>query len=96
MKHLILALTLILPLGVRAYDPEHLKRLKETNECPKCDLSEANLERVVLAQKNMFETNLLKANLILAMKGVGSRSYLYLVSHHCHRMCRPKERSQYR
>ena len=43
MKYLILALALILPLSVGAY-PEHLKKLKETNECPKCDLKGANLE----------------------------------------------------
>ena len=44
MKHLILALALILPLSVGAYDPKHLKRLKETKECLRCDLSRANLE----------------------------------------------------
>ena len=33
MKHLMLALTLILPLSVGAFKPEDLKRLKETNEC---------------------------------------------------------------
>ena len=43
MKHLILAIALILPLSVGAYDPEHLKRLKQTKKCVVCDLRDANL-----------------------------------------------------
>ena len=43
MKYLIAICALILPLSVGAYEPENLKRLKKTNECPKCDLSYANL-----------------------------------------------------
>ncbi len=48
MKHLILALALILPLSVEAYDPEHLKKLKETNAYPKCDLRRSLLEEADL------------------------------------------------
>ena len=43
MKYLIAICALILPLSVGAYEPENLKRLKKTNECPKCDRSYANL-----------------------------------------------------
>ena len=28
----------------QAFDPEHLKRLKETNKCPYCDLQGADLQ----------------------------------------------------
>ena len=48
MKYLIAICALILPLSVGAYEPENLKRLKKTNECLKCDLSYANLERANL------------------------------------------------
>ena len=43
MKHLILALilALILPLSVRAYDPDDLTLLKDTKRCYSCDLSKA-------------------------------------------------------
>ena len=58
MKHLILALALILPVSVGAFDPEHLKKLKETNECPRCDLYKANLRGA-----NLWEANLKGANL---------------------------------
>jgi hypothetical protein len=37
------ALALILPLSVGAYNPEHLKRLKQTKKCVVCDLRDANL-----------------------------------------------------
>jgi len=52
MKHLILALALILPLSVGAYDPKHLKRLKETKECLRCNLSRANLEGATMKGAN--------------------------------------------
>ena len=48
MKYLIAICALILSLSVGAYEPEHLKHLKKTNECLKCDLSYANLERANL------------------------------------------------
>jgi uncharacterized protein YjbI with pentapeptide repeats len=41
-----------------AANPAHLERLRETNQCPNCDLSGANLE-----QANLFGTNLINANL---------------------------------
>ena len=28
----------------QAFDPEHLKRLKETNKCPRCDLQGTDLQ----------------------------------------------------
>ena len=40
---LILTLALILPLSVGAYNPEHLKRLKQTKKCVVCELRDANL-----------------------------------------------------
>ena len=52
-KHLILTLALTLPLSVGAFDPEHLKHLKETNKCPKCDLRKANLKGANLYKANV-------------------------------------------
>ena len=63
MKHLILALALILPLSVEAYDPEHLKKLKETNKCYECDLSKAKLEDANLQGANLKDANLMGAKL---------------------------------
>ena len=63
MKHLILALALILPLSVGAYDPEHLKRLKETNACPRCDLKGADLENAILENAYLNKANLQGGNL---------------------------------
>jgi hypothetical protein len=63
MKHLILALALILPLSVEAYDPEHLKKLKETNAYPKCDLRRSLLEGANLSNANLWQAYLEGANL---------------------------------
>ena len=35
---------------VQAFDPEHLKRLKETNKSPYCDLQDAKLQRANLSE----------------------------------------------
>jgi len=63
MKHLILALALLLPLSVGAYDPDHLTLLKETKRCPRCDLTEANLKGANLRHTNLRHTDLQGANL---------------------------------
>jgi hypothetical protein len=63
MKHLILAIALILPLSVGAYDPDHLTLLKETKRCPRCDLTEANLKGANLRHTNLRHTDLQGANL---------------------------------
>jgi len=63
MKYLILALALILPLSVEAYDPEHLKKLKETNAYPKCDLRCSLLEGANLSNANLWQAYLEGANL---------------------------------
>ena len=53
MKYLIAICALILPLSVGAYEPKNLKRLKKTNEGPKCDLSYANLRGANLQGANL-------------------------------------------
>ena len=63
MKHLILALALILPLSVGAYDPDHLTLLKETKRCPRCDLTEANLKGANLRGTDLRGADLRDANL---------------------------------
>ena len=57
MKHLIL------PLSAGAYDPKHLKQLKETDQCPKCDLEEAYLRGDYLEYVTLWKANLKGANL---------------------------------
>ena len=44
-------------------NPEDLEKLKETNECPECDLSGANLKFANLEWANLKEANLEGANL---------------------------------
>ena len=63
MKHLILAIALILPLSVGAYDPDHLTFLKETKRCPRCDLTEANLKGAKLMGAKLGDARLRGANL---------------------------------
>ena len=63
MKHLILALALILPLSVGAFKPEDLKKLKKTNECRECDLSRANLKGADLVGAKLYGANLKGAKL---------------------------------
>ena len=74
MKHLILAIALILPLSVGAYDPDHLTLLKETKRCPRCDLTEANLKGANLRHTNLRHTDLQGAILESAdLKGANLR-----------------------
>jgi|TARA_B110001450_G_scaffold94104_1_gene89251 uncharacterized protein YjbI with pentapeptide repeats len=56
MKQLLATITVIATLAATsasAFDPVHLKRLKETNEC---NLSEANLEATNLTGANLSGT----------------------------------------
>jgi hypothetical protein len=78
MKHLILALALILPLSVEAYDPEHLKKLKETNAYPKCDLRRSLLEEADLEGANLSNANLWQADLEGANLNKANPSEAYL------------------
>lgn len=60
--------SLCLTLPVKAENPEHLKQLRETKQCPKCDLSGvdlsgANLSFAVLTGANLSGANLKGANL---------------------------------
>ena len=51
-------------------NPEDLEKLKETNECPECDLSGANLKFANLEWANLEWANLQGANTDYAtMKG---------------------------
>jgi hypothetical protein len=105
MKHLILALALILPLSVEAYDPEHLKKLKETNAYPKCDLrrslleeadleganlSNANLWQAYLEGANLKEANLKEANLEGAARALPALDLLHILR----LVCKQRKRQQ--
>ena len=63
MKHLFLALALVLPLSAGAFKPEHLKYLKRTNECPNCDLYKANLRGANLRSADLSGAYLENTNL---------------------------------
>lgn len=64
----ILLASLCSTLPVKAENPQHLKQLRETKHCPKCDLSGADLSGVdlsfaVLVGANLSRANLSRANL---------------------------------
>ena len=68
MKNIISLTFLLLPLlslasPARAKNPEHLERLLKTNQCPNCDLRNANLEGMNLFGANLVNANLTGANL---------------------------------
>ena len=50
-------------------NPEHVKRLLDTNQCPQCDLSGANLGDANLYGANLVNANLTSANLAGANLG---------------------------
>ena len=52
----------IVPISF-AFDPEHVKKLNESNKCPKCDLSKANLSGIDYMGANLVGANLSGANL---------------------------------
>ena len=61
----------IITSTAEAFDPDDLKRLKETGLCKGCDLSKANLsgmnlQNAILADANLSNANLSGANLITA------------------------------
>ena len=66
----------LIATSASAFDPAHLKRLKDTNECVVCDLSDANLTSANLSGANLTSADLtiallIKTNLRFArMKGV--------------------------
>ena len=66
MKLTLTALTVaatIFASSASAFDPDDLQKLKDTNECRICDLTNANLFGANLSGTNLFGTNLSDANL---------------------------------
>ena len=57
MKNIILAILLFSNL-LFGFDPADLKQLKEDGDCPKCDLSYANLSGMDLSMSDFSEANL--------------------------------------
>jgi len=53
----------IIPRGAYAFDPVDLQQLKTTNQCPSCDLYQANLSEANLGGANLTAANLTGANL---------------------------------
>ncbi|MBE9065695.1 pentapeptide repeat-containing protein [Leptolyngbya cf. ectocarpi LEGE 11479] len=60
-------LTLAHSSTAQAVDENDLKRLIETNECPGCDLQEADLRRLNLTGANLEGANLREANFFYAI-----------------------------
>ena len=66
MKRLFAAVAVLATLvgsSASAFDPEHLKRLMETNECKGCELSNANLLGAKLRGAILVEAILASADL---------------------------------
>ena len=55
-----------------AFDPDDLKKLKETNKCVECDLSESDLSDLSLIDANLRRANLEGADLARAEIGRAS------------------------
>jgi len=67
---LILLASFVLSQSAWAYDQAHLQRLLDTNSCPRCDLSNANLWGVDLTGANLRGANLKNTALAYAnLKG---------------------------
>ena len=72
-RSVALAGVTLIALGVthssaaQAVDEDDLKRLIETNECPGCDLQEADLRRLDLSGANLEGANLKEANFFYAI-----------------------------
>ena len=66
MKLTLKTLTVVATIfagSAAAFDPDDLQKLKDTNECRICDLTNANLSGANLFGANLFGTNLSDANL---------------------------------
>ena len=62
MKILLIILSLLLPVGLAAYEPEDLKKIKD-GQCPGCDLWGVNLEDADLSSANLRGANLKDSDL---------------------------------
>ena len=66
MKQILATITVAVTLvssSASAFDPAHLKRLKDTGDCINCDLSGANLEDAKLMGAKLEGADLKGANL---------------------------------
>ena len=59
----VLLSSLWISTSVKAENPDHLKQLRETQQCRKCDLSGADLRGIKLAKADLSGANLTCANL---------------------------------
>ncbi len=60
---IVLLTTLGISSQASAFNAQDLEQLKATGSCPRCDLSDANLERTSLKKANLRDANLSKAAL---------------------------------
>ena len=66
MKLTLKTLTVVATIfagSASAFDPDDLQKLKDTNECRICDLTNANLSGANLFGANLSDSNLESANL---------------------------------
>ena len=66
LAKITVAVTLV-ATSASVFNPVHLKRLKETNECVGCELSNANLSNANLRFADLSGANLSGADLGLAL-----------------------------
>ena len=72
MKHIAILLAFLMMIGsqVSAFDPDDLRKLKDTDFCQECDLALADLKGANLNGADLSGANLKDANLSYAfMKG---------------------------
>jgi len=66
MKQILATITVAVTLvasSASAFDPAHLKRLKDTGDCINCDLKGAKLKDANLSGANLWGAYLMDANL---------------------------------
>ena len=82
IKHLTVLVALLMTIGsqVSAFDYAHLQKLKDTNECVRCDLSGANLSGANLLRADLEGADLRYANLYGANLGGANLTHAELAA----------------
>lgn len=76
----VLAVCTLYAVGVYAFRPDELQKLKTTKQCPNCDLTGANLVGMDLGNANLLAADLNNANLSTADLASANLSYAILAN----------------